>query len=84
MPVPVRFPALAVQPDGGIVAVQASGTGSQLVRFDATGTPDGTTFDDVSAEIPDITTVAVQPPDLPLPYSGEGRGTCAAGRGGGL
>ena len=43
---------LAVQPDGSTMAVQ-SGIGLQpvtsLVRFDASGNPDGTTFDDISA-----------------------------------
>ena len=55
---------LAVQPDGSIVAV-ASGAGvspaSPLVRFDSSGQPDGTVFDDMSASIATITSVAVQP-----------------------
>ncbi len=74
--------------NGSIVAVQ-SGIGLQpvLVRYDDTGTPDGTTFDDVSSQISEITAVAVQPQadgfDIvvagsgvtgsPLP-SGEGQG----------
>ena len=55
---------LAVQPDGSILAVQ-SGIGLQpvtsLVRFDASGNPDGTTFDDISAQIPAIAAIAIQP-----------------------
>ena len=54
--------SLAVQPDGGIVAVE-SGIGFQpvIVRLDAAGSADGTTFDDVTAGVGLISAVAVQP-----------------------
>ena len=52
--------SLAVQPDGSIAAID-SGAASPIVRFNTAGQPDGTTFDSVSATIPTITAVAVQP-----------------------
>jgi uncharacterized delta-60 repeat protein len=54
--------SLAVQPDGSIVGVE-SGTGFQpvIARFDSSGQPDGTTFDDVSPYLATISSVAVQP-----------------------
>ena len=67
--------SLAVQPDGSIVAVE-SGTGlqpvSSLVRLTSSGQPDGTTFDDVSSQIPNIAAVVIQPDCSPL-SSGEGQ-----------
>ena len=59
---PGSVSATALQPDGSIVAVQG-GTGLQpvLVRYDDTGAPDGTVFDDVSSALASITAVAVQP-----------------------
>ncbi len=70
---------LAVQPDGSIVGIQ-NVTGSQpansLVRYTSSGQNDGTTFADVSASIPTITAVAIQPVASPLP-SGEGPGVRA-------
>ena len=66
---------LAVQPDGSIVAIQSS-TGSQpvssLVRLTSGGKPDGTTFEDVSSQIPGIAAVAIQPDCSPLPL-GDGQ-----------
>ena len=66
---PGGISSLAVQPDGSIVALDSNaavsaasgGSTSPLVRFDSTGQPDGTTFDDVSSIIPTLTNVAVQP-----------------------
>jgi uncharacterized delta-60 repeat protein len=55
--------SLAVQPDGSIDAIQ-SGAGSlpaSLVQFMSGGQSDGTTFDNVTASISSISTVAIQP-----------------------
>ena len=66
---------LAVQPDGSILAVQCS-TGSppasSLVRFDASGDPDGTTFDDVSSQILAIAAIAIQPTVLSAARDADG------------
>ncbi len=70
---------IAVQPDGSIVAIQ-NVTGSQpansLIRYTASGQNDGTAFDDLSASIPTITAVTIQPETSPLPL-GEGPGVRA-------
>ena len=54
--------AVAVQPDGSIVACRIGlQPVTSLVRVNASGNPDGTTFDDVSSQIPTITAIAIQP-----------------------
>ena len=67
--------SMAVQPDGSIVGVE-SGTGFQpvIARFDATGQPDGTTFDDVSPYLATINSVAVQPVSSGLAILAAGSG----------
>ena len=46
---PGSYSGVAVQPDGSIVAVNPDSTTNPIVRYDDTGTPDGTTFDDISS-----------------------------------
>jgi uncharacterized delta-60 repeat protein len=52
--------SVALQPDGSIVTVNSGDSSGPLVRFTSSGQPDGTTFDDVSASIATLTSVAVQ------------------------
>jgi uncharacterized delta-60 repeat protein len=52
--------SVAVQPDGSIVTVNSGDSGGPLVRFTSSGQPDGTTFDNVSASIATISSVAIQ------------------------
>ncbi len=54
------YSAVAVQPDGSIVAVNPSSSTDTIVRYDDTGAADGTTFAAIS-QIPNISAVAVQP-----------------------
>ena len=58
---PGSYSGVAVQPDGSIVAVNPASATNPIVRYDDTGAPDGTTFDDISSAISSVTAVAIQP-----------------------
>ncbi|MGA2258599.1 MAG: Ig-like domain repeat protein, partial [Thermoguttaceae bacterium] len=71
--------SLAIQPDGSIVALQGgAGVSPALVRFSSAGQPDGTNFGIVSASIPTLSAVAVQPVAGDFDIVAAGSGYCVA------